>query len=163
MTIRHQDSTHVVQPDSIPSSMPTGLPQTRLTDNTFTLQAIMELQKATGQLTANVQALQKTIEDQGCATRREIDRVVTDMKAGFSSADTETKDLKSKVSGVTHKIYAAGVVLSIFLVVSGWLVNCMWQMIRGVAMPALQEALNDTPGGMRPSRTSTPASLAPSD
>jgi hypothetical protein len=76
-------------------------------DHSFTLQAIMEQQKAIGQLTESVNNLNKSITE----------------LAGKIEKDDE------KLSGVTHKIYAAGVVLAIVLVCGGFIVNKAWDMM----------------------------------
>lgn len=72
----------------------------------FTLQAIMELQKSNGQLTEAVNSLKTSIDKQ----------------------DSKLDKLEIKMSGVTHKIYAATIVLAICLVVGGFLVNKLWDL-----------------------------------
>lgn len=146
------------QEDSVPSSLPNAIPSVPYSDHNFTLQTVMELQKATGELRASVQALQRSIEDQCKATERQIDRVIADMKTGFTNVGNESRELQGKLSGITHKIYAAGVVLTICLVIGGWVINSAWQMISAVATPAIQEALHKTAG--TPAAAPSPAAPA---
>lgn len=60
-----------------------------------------------GQLTEAVRSLQGAIEKQG----------------------TRLDKFEEKLSGVTHKIYAAGVVLAILVVVGGFIVNKAWDLM----------------------------------
>ena len=76
-------------------------------DHSFTLQAIFDLQKSTGQLTEAVTAL-----------RRSVDKI-----------DNKLDKIEEKVSGVTHKIYAAGVVLLILVTIGGFIVNKAWDLM----------------------------------
>lgn len=76
-------------------------------DYSFTLQAVMELQKSTGQLTESINSLRSSVEKQ----------------------TTKLEKLEDKLSAVTHKIYAAGVVLTILLAVGGFLVNKAWNLM----------------------------------
>ncbi|GAB1393341.1 hypothetical protein MASR1M60_15040 [Rhodocyclaceae bacterium] len=75
-------------------------------DHSFTLQAIMELQKTVGQLSAEIKAL----------------------AAASEKAAGKLDKIEDKVSGVTHKLYAAGVVITILLVVGGFIINKAWDM-----------------------------------
>lgn len=75
-------------------------------DHSFTLQAIMELQKSNGQLTEAVHRLRESIEKQ----------------------DARLDRMETTLSGVTHKIYAAGVVLAILVVIGGFMVNKAWDI-----------------------------------
>lgn len=76
-------------------------------DHSFTLQAIMELQRSVGQLTGSVDSLRLSIDSQ----KEKINK------------------LEEKLSGVTHKIYAAGVVLAILLAIGGFVVSKAWDMM----------------------------------
>jgi len=88
-------------------------------DHSFTLQAVMELQRSVGALTSSVNAL---IEHQKESTKK-IDR------------------MEDKLSGVTHKMYAAGVVLVLVLSAAGWLLNASWGLLKDVATPAIKAAI----------------------
>jgi len=103
-------------PDDVPASVPSfvGTP-----DHSFTLQAVMELQRSVGALTSSVNAL---IEHQKESTKK-IDR------------------MEDKLSGVTHKMYAAGVVLVLVLSAAGWLLNASWGLLKDVATPAIKAAI----------------------
>ena len=73
-------------------------------DHSFTLQAIMELQKSVGQLTEAVNTTRSSLDKQG----------------------EHLGKIEEKISGITHKLYAAGVVLAIGLAVGGFLLNKSW-------------------------------------
>jgi len=49
------------------------------------------------------------------------------------------------MSGVTHKMYAAGVVLVLALSAGGWLVNASWGLLKEVAAPAIKAAVQTPP------------------
>lgn len=66
----------------------------------------MELQKSVGQISAEVKAL----------------------AAASEKIDEKLDKIEEKVSGVTHKLYAAGVVMTILLVIGGFLINKAWDM-----------------------------------
>lgn len=66
----------------------------------------MELQKTVGQLSAEIKAL----------------------AAASEKAAGKLDKIEDKVSGVTHKLYAAGVVITILLVVGGFIINKAWDM-----------------------------------
>lgn len=87
-------------------------------DHSFTLQAIMELQRSTGELRSSVQSLKESIEKLDSNIERSLQRV-----------DSRMDRFDEKVSGVTHKIYAAGVVLLILLAVGGFIVNKAWDLM----------------------------------
>ena len=70
-------------------------------DHSFTLQAIMDLQKSNGQLTESVNSLKTSIE----------------------SSNTKLNKIEDCVSGIEKKVYAAGVVIIIFLAFGGFLIN----------------------------------------
>jgi hypothetical protein len=76
-------------------------------DHSFTLQMIMELQKSTGQLTECVNSLRTSLDRQS----GQLDKI------------------EEKVSGVTHKLYAASVVLAILLVVGGFIIDKTWDLM----------------------------------
>ncbi|MDR6984513.1 hypothetical protein J2X32_003157 [Rheinheimera pacifica] len=76
-------------------------------EHSFTIQMIFELQKSMGQLLAKVDALNTNSEKQ----QDKLDKI------------------EEKLSTVTHKIYAAGVVLAILVVVGGFFVNKAWDMM----------------------------------
>jgi len=70
-------------------------------DHSFTLQAIMELHKCNGQLT----------------------EAMNGMKVAFEKIETKLNNQAQEISGITHKLYAATVVIIIFITVSGFIIN----------------------------------------
>ncbi len=70
-------------------------------DYSFTLQAIMDMQKSVGQLTEAINGLKESSLEQ----------------------KKTTELLSEKLSGVTHKIYAAGIVLAILVAIGGFIVD----------------------------------------
>ena len=77
---------------------------TPMIDHSFTLQAIMDVQKTLGTLDGKLGAL--------------VDRL--------DKLENRVSGLDDKLSGVTHKLYAAGVVLAIALAMGGFLLNKSW-------------------------------------
>lgn len=76
-------------------------------DHSFTLQALMELQRSTGELSAAIRSTTDAIE----------------------KLDAKVDRLEDKLSGVTHKIYAAGVVLAILVAVGAFVVDKAWDLM----------------------------------
>ena len=117
---------------------PRQLPQTNppgsypMADYSFTLQAVMDLQKTVGQLTEAVNSLKNTIEKQ----------------------DSRFNRIEEKLSGVTHKLYAAGVVLAILLALGGFIVNKAWDlMVQRLTMPEMTNPSQSIP--VPPTRSPT--------
>ncbi len=77
---------------------------TSMVDHSFTLQAIMEVQKTLGNLDGKLGAVADRLD----------------------KLENRVSSLDDKLSGVTHKLYAAGVVLAIALAVGGFLLNKSW-------------------------------------
>lgn len=75
-------------------------------DYSFTLQAVFEMQKSTGQLIEAVNSLKTVVEKQS-------DRI---------------HGVEEKLSGVTHKIYAATVVLTILVAIGAFIVSKAWDL-----------------------------------
>ncbi len=73
----------------------------------FTLQTILELQKSIGELTAAVGFLKESIDKQ----------------------DKKVTKLEETMSKVTHKIHTATVIISIFVIISGFIANKSWDII----------------------------------
>lgn len=86
-------------------------------DHSFTLQAIMEMQKSIGQLSAEI----KTLSIQQDKVSGKFDKLDDKLSGKMEKID-------DKLSVVTHKIYAAGVVMAILLVVGGFIINKAWDM-----------------------------------
>lgn len=64
--------------------------------------------------------------------------------------------IEDKVSGITHKVYAAGVVLTILVVVGGFFINKAWDMAAGhmadIAKASIQNAGALQSPGMPPQK-----------
>ena len=86
-------------------------PRPQMTDYSFTLQAMMELQKAVGQLTERVNVL--------------IGRV-----------DSQDKILTS----ISRNIYAGWIVLIIFLAAGGFLIDKLWPGLSKILVRVLQDS-----------------------
>lgn len=110
--------------DTTPAAPQAGTPSPVFSghqDHSFTLQAVMEMQKSLGQLTGEITALTNSVD----------------------KLDTKVSKLDEKLSGVTHKVYAAGVVISILVLVGGFFVNKAWDMaashLADLAKAAIQQ------------------------
>jgi hypothetical protein len=94
-------------------------PISPMVDHSFTLQAIMELQKSVGQLTEAVNTTRLALEKQ----------------------NQQLGKIEEKVSSITHKLYAAGVVLAIALAMGGFLLNKSWDK----ALDLLADQIKSSP------------------
>jgi len=97
-------------------------------DHSFTLQAVMELQKSTGHLTEAVAGLRRSVDSQA-------DRL---------------QGIEDKLSGVTHKLYAAGVVLALLLAIGGFIVNKAWDFMAARLVQFEPPAAAETSGRHSP-------------
>ena len=95
-------------------------------DHSFTLQAIMEMHKQIGSLTEAVNALKHAGEKSACRIEAAEDKITQ-----------KVESLADKVSGLSHKIYAAGVVIAIFVAIGAFLVSKAWDLIAATAAPTL--------------------------
>jgi hypothetical protein len=95
---RPKSDDGAASPGSPPQTTPIVYPRS---DHSFTLQTIMELQRAVGSLDATLKSVKES-----------VDRM-----------DGRLASVEEKLSGVTHKIYAAGVVLAILVAIGGFVVN----------------------------------------
>lgn len=77
-------------------------------EHSFTLQAVMEIQKAVGQLTARIDELVKKADRQG-----------------------------DKLDSISHQIYAAWAILIVFGIIGGFLVNHLWDPMTKLLFKAL--------------------------
>jgi hypothetical protein len=107
MAARKSPPEYRQAPAQEPLSEP--VPYTAHQDHSFTLQAIMELQKSSGKVEAALLANTSAIEKLDA----KIDRV------------------EEKLSGVTHKIYAASVVVALLIAVGAFVVNKAWDVAAG--------------------------------
>ena len=96
-------------PPEIPETPPP--PQYPTADYSFTLQAVMELQKTVGQLTERINVL-------------------------IGRLDSQEKTLIS----ISRNIYAGWIVLLIFVAIGGFLVDKLWPGLSKVLVRVLQES-----------------------
>lgn len=93
-------------PRDFPTTTPT---ETVSREYSFSLQAVMELQKAVGQLSERMDSVRKQIENQG-----------------------------EKLDSISHQIYAAWAVLVVLLTVGGFIIDKSWSLIMAVLALALK-------------------------
>jgi hypothetical protein len=86
-------------------------PQYAMVDYSFTLQAVMELQKSVGQLTARFDEFDKKLDRQS-----------------------------DKLDRVNRQMYAAWAVLIVLGVIGGFLINHLWGPISNLLAQALKES-----------------------
>lgn len=94
---RQQSNSDIGNPE-LPMSSPTF---SHNSDHSFTLQAVMEMQKSMGALETSVNNLATQI----------------------SSQKQSMDDLKTKVGTIEKNMYAAWVILAIAIVAGGWMLN----------------------------------------
>lgn len=100
----------------------------------FTLQAIMELQKSTGQLTESVGGLKASIE----AQTANIDKITDKQDQRITLAE-------AKLTGIEKKLYAAGVVMIILIAVGGFLVDKLWdKAMSELEQPSIAKSMETT-------------------
>lgn len=58
-----------------------------------------------------------------------IEASISQLQREQEKADEKMGKIEDKLSGVTHKLYAAGVILTIAVVVGGFLVNKAWDLM----------------------------------
>lgn len=131
---RHNDTT----PDE-PQVAPTSGGLYGMSTHDMTLHTLMQLQRTVGSLEGTVSNLSKAIDSQSAAAKSES----TGSAARLDLIDT-------KISGITHKMYAASVVLTITIVIGGWAVNKTWDLVSAIAVPVLQETVRPTAAPNRP-------------
>lgn len=130
MSQRSHPGTGVSTPESVGGAT-TPPPSYANQDHSFILQTVMELQKSTGELTSAVNALKESIDKQ----------------------DSKMDKIEGTVSGVTHKMYAAGVVLAILVVIGGFIVNKAWDLMEKQLTQHMQTAAQPAkPPGKPPAK-----------
>lgn len=92
-------------PPDFPATTPTEIGR----EYSFSLQAVMELQKAVGQLSERMDSVRNQIEKQG-----------------------------EKLDRISHQIYAAWAVLVVLLTVGGFVIDKSWNLIVAVLALALK-------------------------
>lgn len=100
---------------STPDAVSGGVPPASIGhhDHSFTLQAVMEMQKQLGGLVEAVNSL----------------KVASEKSAASVDATND------KVSALSHKIYAAGVVLAIVVAVGAFFANKAWDLMIQLVAP----------------------------
>ncbi len=99
--------------DQPPPSFANVAPPHYQADHSFTLQAVMELQKSNGQLTEAVNSLRTVILKQ----------------------EAKLDKLDENLSTIKQKLYAAGVVLAIIVTIGGFLINKTWDLLAQQLIP----------------------------
>lgn len=85
------------QPASTPQSYPVH-------EHSFTLQTVLELQKSVGELCSEVRLTREAVE----------------------KLDSRLDKIEERVSAVTHKLYAASVVMAILVAIGAFVMNKAW-------------------------------------
>jgi len=103
-----------------PSRFPERAPDTHYaTDHSFTLQAIMEMQKAIGGISAEIKAL----------------------SAGQQKFETKLDKMEDSLSTMSKQLYAAGVVMLIALAVGGFIVDKAWDLMAEQIKPKIEDTI----------------------
>lgn len=103
-----------------PSHFPERAPDTHYaTDHSFTLQAIMEMQKAIGGISAEIKAL----------------------SAGQQKFETKLDKMEDSLSTMSKQLYAAGVVILIALAVGGFIVDKAWDLMAEQIKPKIEDTI----------------------
>jgi hypothetical protein len=93
-------------------------------EHNFTLQGVYDLHRDTGRLLEATNSLKTSID----------------------KLDGKVDKLGEKISGMSHKMYAAGVVLVILVAVGGFIVNKAWDLM-ATRLVMLPEAKTDAKAG----------------
>ena len=108
------------------SSEENQIPQRQNSEQSATLQTIMELQRGIGQLTESVNSLRTSIERQ---------------EMRFDRFESKVDDKLNQLSDIKTSLFFAGIVLLIVLIVGGFLVNKSWDlMVKTVTVSASKES-----------------------
>ena len=103
-----------------PSRFPERAPEPHYaTDHSFTLQAIMEMQKAIGGISAEIKAL----------------------SAGQQKFETKLDKMEDSLSTMSKQLYAAGVVIFIALAVGGFIVDKAWDLMDEQIKPKIEDTI----------------------
>lgn len=93
--------------DQPPQQLANIPPPPHMVDHSFTLQAIMELQKSNGQLV----------------------EAITSLRGEISRQEAKIDKLDESLSTIKQKVYAAGIVLMIFVAIGGFIINKAWDLL----------------------------------
>ncbi|MDR0672892.1 MAG: hypothetical protein LBF93_04345 [Zoogloeaceae bacterium] len=116
-------------PEPATPSVEVPPPYTGHHDHSFTLQAIMELKGSMGKIESAIEANTRAIEKLDVRQERDMGRLEAKIGQRIEKVDARIDAIEKNLSGVTHKIYAAGVVLFIVLSVGAFFVNKAWDMV----------------------------------
>ncbi|MNM71063.1 hypothetical protein D3C81_827160 [compost metagenome] len=138
---------------STPSSLPTGTPQQfGMPDHSFTLQAIMELQKSCGALTAKLDSLSG-----------QIDRMEQTIKSDANRFDDKLDDVDQSVRDVETRIKIGTKVAYILFAMLVAVVGVGWTLTQDAFKDVTKTAINSALLSKTVNATPQPeASTAPS-
>jgi len=88
----------------IPRDFPNVPPSSPMIDHSFTLQAVMEMQRSIGQLTEAINQLGRSV----------------------GTLDNRTKSVEEEVSKVNTKLAIAAAILALLLVAGGYVIDKVW-------------------------------------
>ena len=113
-----------------PGGYSAGPPTNVGADHSFTLQAIMDLAKSMGQVVESINGMSKRIDD----------------------LSGRIEKLEEKVSSITHKLYAAGIVMAISVAVGGFVINKASDLAVGVINKAATTIIEQPPPDQKPTK-----------
>jgi hypothetical protein len=122
MTFRADKSRKTPQ-EGNPGAYSAGPPPHVGADHSFTLQAIMDLTKSMGQVVESVNGMSKRVD----------------------ALSDRIEKLEEKVSSITHKLYAAGIVIAIAVTVGGFVINKASDLAVGVINKAATTIVEQAP------------------
>ena len=131
-------------------------------DHSFTLQTIIELQRSVSTLSAKIDAMAEQQKDAHDRIEKAGERASDRSETAHAKAGERVGKLEDKLSGVTHKIYAATAVLTVLVMIGGWMLNSTWSLVSAIATPAIQRALNTPTSPAGPSGPPNALQPAPS-
>jgi hypothetical protein len=110
------------------------VPYTSHQDHSFTLQAIMELQKSVGALEAKQDTLIMAIREQGDRVEKTLDRI-----------GERIGKVEKELSEITKKIYAASAILAFLVAVGAFFVDKAWDMAT-IHLPGISQIVSPPKG-----------------
>ncbi|MFU8789879.1 MAG: hypothetical protein ACNA7G_12690 [Methylobacter sp.] len=88
----------------VPRDFPNVPPSSPMIDHSFTLQAVMEMQRSIGQLTEAINQLGRSVD----------------------TLDNRTKSVEEEVSKVNTRLAIAAAILALLLVAGGYVIDKVW-------------------------------------
>ncbi|MDP3230721.1 MAG: hypothetical protein Q8N13_22490 [Acidovorax sp.] len=95
----------------------------------FVWKQLGDIQQALGRIEASVQQLAVENAKTAQAIERVREHVDGKLERAGEKVDSKLDKFEGTLSGVTHKIYAAGVVLAILVAVGAFVVNKAWDLM----------------------------------